>query len=89
MLHCSGDEGGMVATVRHQRSVLLFLTGRIGTAISHSCAAGQDYVSKKTPSNKDVPVSGRHGDTAQSGMARSGMVPTWPDMVQDGAAWLE
>ena len=31
--------------------------------------------------NRDVPVSGRHGDTVQTGMARSGMVPTRPDTV--------
>ena len=36
---------------------------------------------------RDVPVSGRHGDTAQTGTARSGTVPTWPDTVRYGAAW--
>ena len=36
---------------------------------------------------KDVPVSGRHGDTAQTGTARSGTVPTRPDTVRHGLAW--
>ena len=36
---------------------------------------------------RDVPVSGRHGDTAQTGTARSGTVPTRPDTVRHGPAW--
>ena len=34
-----------------------------------------------------VPVSGRHGDTAQTCTARSGTVPTRPDTVRHGLAW--
>ena len=36
---------------------------------------------------KDVPVSGRHGDTARIGTARSGTVPTRPDTVRHIPAW--
>ncbi len=39
------------------------------------------------PPDRDMPVSGRHGDTAQTGAARCGMVPTQPDMVRHGPAW--
>ena len=37
--------------------------------------------------SRGVPVSGRHGDTAQTGTARSGTVPTRPDTVRHGPAW--
>ena len=37
--------------------------------------------------SRDVPVSGRHGDTVQLGTARSDTVPTRPDTVRHGPAW--
>ena len=36
---------------------------------------------------KDVPVSGRHGDTAWIGTVRSGIMLTRPGTVWHGAAW--
>ena len=38
---------------------------------------------------RDAPVSGRHGDTAQTGATQSGTVPTGPDMGRHGPAWLQ
>ena len=36
--------------------------------------------------SRDVPVSGRHGDTAKTDTARSNTVPTWPDTVRHSPA---
>ena len=37
--------------------------------------------------NKDVPVSGRYGNIAKTGAARTGTVPTWADAVRRCQTW--
>ena len=58
----------------------------------HSTVPYQCVLDSKLPwqpnvSIRDVTMSGRHGDTAQTGTARSGTVPTRPDTVRHGLAW--